>query len=233
LGPRHPSEPTTWPDSPPSPGSDSKRILVADDEDGTLTLLTATLTYAGFTVVAARDGVEALLRARESPPDLALLDVMMPGLDGREVCRRMAADPALTHVPVILQSSADEQDIDWRGCGASAFLRKPFSIRELPGVVRRHLASHTHAERPRARRLADEEVLEIARQIRAAVRRPPDPNPREGVLSPHRELSPEDEARVEAALVALLTGGDRANERSPGDRTEGGSGQSGDDGTRG
>ena len=222
--PRRPSGPTTWPNPTPRPTGTSARILVADDEDGTLALLAATLTWAGFTVISARDGLEALLLARESPPDLALLDVMMPGLDGREVCRRMGADPALTHVPVILQSSADEEDIDWRGCGADAFLRKPFSVRELAALVRRHLSSRGRASRAQARRMTDDEVLEIARQIRAAVRRPPDANPREGVLSPHRELSPDDEARVEAALVALLTAGARANERAPGDRGTSGSG---------
>src|SRR5687768_7125311 len=105
MDPARPPEPDS---GTPSPGA-SPRILVADDEDGTLTLLVTALTYSGFTVIPANDGLEALLRARESPPDLALLDVMMPGMDGREVCRRMDADPALTHVPVILHSSADER----------------------------------------------------------------------------------------------------------------------------
>lgn len=204
------SRPPT-PDSGTHPPGIPARILVADDEDGTLTLLVTALTYSGFTVIPARDGLEALLRARESPPDIALLDVMMPGMDGREVCRRMDADPALTHIPVILNSSADERDIDWRGCGADAFVRKPFSIRDLGALVRKHLSSRAESDRPRARRLTDDEVMELARQIRRAVRMPPDANPRAGVLSPHRELSPEDEARVEAALVALLTNRDGAD----------------------
>ena len=188
------------------PNGARPRILVADDEDGTLSLMSSVLVYAGFTVVAARDGREALLRARESPPDLALLDVMMPGMDGREVCRRMAADPALAHVPVILHSSAVERDVDWRACGADAFLAKPFSTRALPDLVRRHLSARAGADQPRPRPLTDDEVREIARQIWQAVRRPPDPNPRDGVLSTFRELSPEDEARVEAAVVLLLGG---------------------------
>ena len=184
------------------------RILVADDEEGTLVLMTTMLTYAGFTVVAARDGLEALLRAREAAPDLALLDVMMPRMDGREVCRRLSEDPALAHVPVILESAAEERDIDWRACGAVAFLPKPFRVRDLPGLVRQHL--RPRQERPRAQRLTDEEIREIARQIRLAVRQPPTSNPRDGVLSPSRQLSPEDEARVEAALIALFKGTARA-----------------------
>ena len=191
----------------------SWRILVADDEEGTLVLMSTMLAYAGFTVVAARDGLEALLRARESAPDLALLDVMMPGLDGREVCRRMSADPALAHVPVILESAADERDIEWRACGAVAFLPKPFNIRELPGLVQQHLRARPPGHQQGSQRLTDDEIQEIARQIRQAVRQPPSSNPRDAVLSPHRELSSEDEARVEAALIALFRGADEA----PGD----------------
>lgn len=182
------------------------RVLVADDEDGTLVLITTMLTYAGFTVIGARDGREALLRAREAAPDLALLDVMMPGLDGREVCRRITSDPDLLRVPVILHSSADERDIDWRECGAVAFMRKPFSVREIPELVRRYLQARTEADRLVRPRLTDEEIQEIARQIRDAVRQPPARSPRDAVLSPSRQLSPEDEARVEAAVMALFQG---------------------------
>lgn len=191
------------------------RILAADDEDGSLSLMVTALTYADFTVIPVRDGLEALLRARESPPDIALLDVMMPGMDGREVCRRMAADPALTHVPVILHSAADERDIDWRGCGADAFLRKPFNIRDLPDVIRRHLCARATSDRPRARRLTDDEILEIAHRIREAVRHPPDPDPRDGILSPYRELSHEDETRVEAALLTLLRPAEQPSRPDP------------------
>ena len=86
--------------------------------EGTLALMTETLTAAGFEVVRSRDGLEALRRMRDAPPDIALLDVMMPGLDGREVCSRMRVDPALSHVPVVMVTGADERHIDWGGCGA-------------------------------------------------------------------------------------------------------------------
>ena len=186
------------------PDGKPARILVADDEDGTLTLLTTMLTFAGYSVIPARDGLEAIERARAAPPDLALLDIMMPGMDGREVCRRMGSDPALTHIPVILHSSADERDIDWRGCGADAFLAKPFSLRELPALIEHHLHSRAGGNRSLVRRLTDEEVQQLALRIREAVRQPPPRDSASDVLSPHRELSPEDESRVEAALLALL-----------------------------
>ncbi len=136
----HPPDQSAPPPPPDAPlPSAKRRILVADDELGTLELMTDLLTYSGYEVTQARDGLEALVRAREAPPDLALLDVMMPGLDGREVSRRLKADPVLAHIPVILQSAADESGVDWRGAGADGFLQKPFPIRHLAEVVRKHL----------------------------------------------------------------------------------------------
>jgi DNA-binding response OmpR family regulator len=126
------------------------RILVADDELGTLALMAEILTYGGFDVTRARDGLEALVRALETRPDLALIDVMMPGLDGREVCRRMRADPSLAATPIILHSSADSDDVDWREVGADAFLQKPFSVRELPSFVRGHLGRRGEPPTPPA-----------------------------------------------------------------------------------
>ena len=115
----------------------------------------------------------------------------------------MGADPALTHVPVVLHSAADERDVDWRSCGADAFLQKPFRVGGLPDFVRRHLSARDGTP-PRARRLTDDEVRALAAQILRAVRRRPDENAPDSVLDPRRELSPEEEARVEAELLALL-----------------------------
>lgn len=132
----------------------------------------------------------------------------------------MAADPALTHVPVILHSSAEESDVDWRACGAEAFLPKPFRIRDLPELLRRHLSARPAETRPRARPLTDKEAREVAAQIRQAIRHPGQANPQVGILSQFQELSPQDEARVEAVLIELL------QMKEPGDGGEppGGSG---------
>jgi two-component system phosphate regulon response regulator PhoB len=186
-----------------SDGSGRPRVLVAEDEEGTLALMAETLTAAGFEVVRSRDGLEALRRMREAPPDIALLDVMMPGLDGREVCSRMRVDPALSHVPIVMVTGADERHIDWGGCGADGFLAKPFRLARLPEIVRQYLATHA-GRAPRARRLSDADVQALAEEIRRAVRAPRILDRREDVLAPGRELSAEDEARVEAALLALL-----------------------------
>lgn len=209
------------------------RVLVADDEPGTRGLMAEMLTHSGFDVVQARDGIEALARAREAPPDVALLDVMMPGLDGRQVCRRLRGDPALAHVSVVLHSSADEDAVDWRGAGADAFLAKPFSLRELPALVRRHLVRRSAADAPQPRGLTDAEIREIAVAVRDAVRRPPPDDPRQSMASSHQELSDEDEARVEAALLQLLQSSPRRVRRPTWDAEDvDGAESAGDDGRR-
>jgi two-component system, cell cycle response regulator len=112
------------------------RVLVADDEHAITALISDMLTYVGFEVIVARGGAEALALARESKPNLIMLDVMMPDLDGREVCRVLKRDPDLVGIPVVLFSSADEHDVQWHAAGAQDFLQKPFDIRRLPDFVR-------------------------------------------------------------------------------------------------
>jgi len=111
-------------------------VLVADDEPAITALVADMLGYAGFEVARAQGGAEALTLARARRPDLVLLDVMMPDLDGRDACRALKMDRELASVPVVLFSSADEQDVHWRAAGADGFLQKPFSIRALPGFLR-------------------------------------------------------------------------------------------------
>ena len=115
------------------------RVLVADDEHAITALVADMLGYAGFDVVRAAGGAEALVLARAQRPDVVLLDVMMPDLDGRDACRALKMDRDLRDVPVVLFSSADEQDVHWRAAGADGFLQKPFSIRALPDFVRSFL----------------------------------------------------------------------------------------------
>jgi DNA-binding response OmpR family regulator len=115
------------------------RVLVADDEHAITALVADMLGWSGFDVVRAHGGAEALVLARARRPDVVLLDVMMPDLDGRDACRALKMDRELADVPVVLFSSADEQDVHWRGAGADGFLQKPFSIRALPDFVRSFL----------------------------------------------------------------------------------------------
>ena len=105
-------------------------ILIADDEEDILGLLRLHLTRLGYEVVAARDGEEALRLAAERRPDLAVLDVSMPKLDGLEVTRRLRDGGG---VPVILLSALVQPSDVERGleAGAKAYMRKPFTGDEL------------------------------------------------------------------------------------------------------
>lgn len=113
--------------------SGQRLILVADDDEDILALVKAVLERSGHEVVAVADGAEALATVRTRKPDLAVLDITMPQVDGLEVLRRLRADAETAALPVVLLSAqAQEADIE-RGfvTGASAYIKKPFSPREL------------------------------------------------------------------------------------------------------
>jgi CheY-like chemotaxis protein len=108
-----------------------KTILVVDDEFAMVEALSALLEDEGYHVVTAANGEEALACLREGPhPDLVLLDVMMPRLDGRDVLRRMQEDTSLKDIPVILMSAA-AHPLDQARLGHAVFLHKPFDIAAL------------------------------------------------------------------------------------------------------
>lgn len=103
------------------------RILVVDDIDANVKLLEARLTAEYFEVLTANSGEEAIAACREGNVDIVLLDVMMPGLDGFETCRRLKADPATQHLPVVMVTALDQPGDRVRGleAGADDFLTKP------------------------------------------------------------------------------------------------------------
>jgi DNA-binding response OmpR family regulator len=112
-------------------------VLVADDEEDIVLLVSAVLSRAGFEVLQASDGAQALQLVRERRPRLVVLDVAMPELDGLDVLRRLRADPETADLPVILLSArAQEADVALGYAeGASKYIRKPFSPRELVAVA--------------------------------------------------------------------------------------------------
>ena len=103
------------------------RILVVDDILANVRLLEAKLSAEYFEVVTAMNGVDALEAVQRAKPDIVLLDVMMPGIDGIEVCRRLKADPTTQHIPVIMVTALDQLEDRVRGleAGADDFLTKP------------------------------------------------------------------------------------------------------------
>src|SRR5574337_411513 len=114
------------------------RLLIVDDNEQNIDLLTALMQVDGYEVVAAADGLEALARVAASPPDLILLDIMMPKLDGYAVCRRLKEAASTRLVPIVLLTALGAEDARIRGieAGADDFIRKPFSRTELRARIR-------------------------------------------------------------------------------------------------
>ncbi|HEY3398643.1 MAG TPA: response regulator [Armatimonadota bacterium] len=116
-----------------------RKILVVDDERHIVRLVEVNLAKSGFTVITAFDGVEALEQVAKEKPDMVILDVMMPRMDGFEVLKRLQADASTRDIPVImLTAKAQDADI-FRGwsSGVSSYLTKPFNPRELITFVER------------------------------------------------------------------------------------------------
>lgn len=110
-------------------------ILVVDDEPGIVDVLIAVLEDAGHRATGASNGEEALSKLKASLPEVVLLDVEMPVLDGASTLSAMKADPRLSSLPVVLMSGITESMVKRRCRGYDAFLRKPFSLDELLDAV--------------------------------------------------------------------------------------------------
>jgi two-component system cell cycle response regulator DivK len=120
----------------------SKRILVVEDQEDNRQILRDLLTSADFEVIEAEDGEAGLAAAAAHRPDLILMDIQLPGIDGYEATRRLKADAALHAVPVIAVTSyASSSDVDKaRAAGCDAFVSKPFSPRQLLAKVLEYLS---------------------------------------------------------------------------------------------
>ncbi len=121
------------------PAGQKKRVLVVDDERHIVRLVQVNLERQGYEVLTAYDGVECLEKAKSEQPDLIVLDVMMPRMDGFEALQRLKSDPETSHIPVImLTARAQDRDVlQGYQYGADLYLTKPFSPMELLSLVRR------------------------------------------------------------------------------------------------
>jgi len=117
------------------------RILIVDDSDNIRSVLQMNFEWLGYRVSCARDGEEALRLVAEDPPDLIILDVIMPRRNGYQVCRSLKMDPRLRDIPVIFLTAKDQkEDRFWgKDCGADEYLTKPFSAAKLERVIERLL----------------------------------------------------------------------------------------------
>ncbi|XXU62056.1 ATP-binding protein [Sorangium sp. So ce1097] len=153
-------------------------VLLVDDDPGSLRLLSEALAGQPLTLAVAIDGEMALQQIRREPPDLVLLDAVMPGLDGFEVCRRLKADPATCEIPILFMTVLADPASRVRGLeiGAVDYVTKPFVREELVARVRTQLSARAAAralsekndELARARASLELEVRRRTEQLRAA-----------------------------------------------------------------
>lgn len=131
-----------------------ERILIIEDEARIAQFVERGLIYEGFRVNVARDGQTGLTVARDNPPDLVILDWMLPGLDGLEVCKRLRA---ASDVPILMLTAKDDikDRVVGLDAGADDYLVKPFAIDELMARVRALFRRSTPASRPEILRFAD------------------------------------------------------------------------------
>jgi len=134
----------------------SKKILIVEDESDLIKLLKYNLEKEGFRISYATDGSVALAEARRDPPDLVILDLMLPGLDGLEVCRQLRRNDRFAQTPILILSDRSEEADRVVGLevGADDYVTKPFSTREVVARVRALLRRNERAapQREKVRR---------------------------------------------------------------------------------
>ncbi len=138
------------------------RILIVDDDPHAVDILTRMLTREGYLCLGVRNGNAALEKARKDKIDVILLDVMMPGMDGLEVCRQLRADEGLRQIPVILLTAKDDIETRSQGMalGVSEYLTKPVSKHELCARIE----SQLHAQEVTRKLSATEEAVSADRK---------------------------------------------------------------------
>ncbi|OBF41049.1 two-component system response regulator [Mycobacterium sp. ACS1612] len=118
-----------------------RRILVVEDNPLNLKLVRDVLSFAGYDVVEAQSGEEGLRVAKQTPPDLVLLDLQLPGIDGAETLRRLRQDTLGPHVPVVAVTALAMAEDKARAsqAGFDGYVEKPISVRALPGQIQAFL----------------------------------------------------------------------------------------------
>jgi len=143
------------------------KILVVDDEPEAVELLEFNLKQAGYAVSAAGDGAAALKKARAQTPDMVVLDVMLPEMDGFEVCKSLRLEPATSRVPILmLTAKAGELErVLGLELGADDYLTKPFSPRELLLRIKKILSRGATVDKPREQMRFGDLLIDLPRHL--------------------------------------------------------------------
>lgn len=141
------------------------KILVADDSPSIREILQMNLETLGYSVVLAEDGEKALQCLGQDRPDLLIVDVMMPKVNGFQICRKVKSNPATQSTPVILLTARSQQeDVFWgKDCGADEYMTKPFSTKELERAITRLLKRQQDQQAGRASGVREEQRQRKAR----------------------------------------------------------------------
>jgi two-component system alkaline phosphatase synthesis response regulator PhoP len=131
----------------------NKRILVIEDDPGALRLAQYVLQYEGYEVLTATNGLVGLKKAQSEQPDLVVLDVMLPGVDGFEICHRLRSEPETAQLPILMLSAKAEAVDRAMGLkvGADDYLIKPTDAAEIVRIVKKLLAEKA---KPRSQKVA-------------------------------------------------------------------------------
>lgn len=151
--------------------ADNKKVLVVDDDERNLRLLASILSSQGYAVETAANGIEAINKTKSTRPDIILLDVMMPEMDGYEVCDRLKSDLSTRPIPVVMVTALTDRDSRLKGleAGANDFLTKPVDRAELTLRVRNLLKVKEYEDFLNDHnRILEEQVQERTRQLKEA-----------------------------------------------------------------
>ncbi len=118
-----------------------KKILVIDDEPELVKAITIRFKAIGYEVLPVSDGQKGVDKAQEFRPDLILLDIIMPKIDGYEVCKKLKANPKTKNIPIVIFTASGQRDLEERcmAVGADAVIKKPFETTELLELVKKYL----------------------------------------------------------------------------------------------
>jgi two-component system cell cycle response regulator len=163
VGTTQPVQPMAAP-APKAGPSQKSRILIVDDHEDNIEVLRVRLDSWGYETAAAYNGAEALAYVDQTPPDLILLDVMMPEMDGNEVARRIKANKALPFIPIIMQTALDstEDKVEGLEAGADDYITKPIDFAELRARLRSMLRIKGLQEALEER---EKELLEVNKKL--------------------------------------------------------------------